>query len=164
MQGQIEQVRQHVPSSADLVPEPRQLRSRRTQERFIDAGWQILHSTPWENVSIAEISARAGRSIGVFYQRFGSKEDFLTYLLHRWLERGYADTDAALRDPAVGPEALIDLFLADAFDRIRRNRFLWRAALQRAATIPLRGSRSASSAPIASICSASGSARRAARR
>src|SRR5690606_14034595 len=73
-------------------------------------------------------------SVGAFYQRFGSKEDFLTVLMTRWLERGYADTDRAMRAHADGD--IIDRFLSDAADRINRNRFLWRAALGRAVDDP----------------------------
>lgn len=126
--------RPDIPDSNELIPEPRQQRSRETLERFIDAGWDILQTTPWENISIADIAARAGRSVGAFYQRFGSKEDFLSVLMTRWLERGYADTDRAMRERADGD--LIDRFLSDAADRISRNRFLWRAALGRAVDDP----------------------------
>lgn len=111
------------------LPEPQQRRSRQTQQSFVEAGWAIMQEQPWDSVSITEIAKRAQRSVGTFYQRFGSKADFLNVLLIRWLERGYA----MLNEPIDCPdgESLIRKFLADGLNSIRRNRFLWRAAMQR---------------------------------
>ena len=67
----------------DNLPRPRQSRSLKTQEGFIDAGWAIVRGQSWESISVTDIAKRAKRSVGVFYQRFGSKEDFLSVLLHR---------------------------------------------------------------------------------
>jgi AcrR family transcriptional regulator len=114
----------------DNLPRPRQSRSLQTQEGFIEAGWAIVREQAWESISVTDIAKRAKRSVGVFYQRFGSKEDFLSVLLHRWIESSFADPIFD-RDWA-SADALIDGYLADTFTRIRDNRFLWRAALQRA--------------------------------
>lgn len=114
----------------DNLPRPRQSRSLQTQEGFIEAGWAIVREQSWESISVTDIAKRAKRSVGVFYQRFGSKEDFLSVLLHRWIESSFADP-LFDRDWA-SADALIDGYLGDTFRRIRDNRFLWRAALQRA--------------------------------
>lgn len=116
------------------LPRPRQSRSLKTQESFIEAGWRIVRQQPWESVSITDIAKQAKRSVGAFYQRFGSKEDFLSVLLHRWLENSYADP--VLQREWNGASELIDRYLVDTFTRIRENRFLWRAALQRAINDP----------------------------
>jgi AcrR family transcriptional regulator len=116
------------------LPEPRQSRSLETQQLLIAAGRAILRDQPWETVSIGMIARQAGRSVGIFYQRFGSKDDFLTVLLKHWLDEAYA----YLRAPIGGATALalVDRYLTDSFDRIRNNRYLWRAALQRAMDNP----------------------------
>jgi AcrR family transcriptional regulator len=111
------------------LPEPQQTRSLKTQQSFVDAGWEILRTQSWENVSITAIAKKAGRSVGVFYQRFGSKEDFLTVLLNRWLETSYSSLNSW--PPAETGKELFHWYLRDAFERIRANRYLWRAALQR---------------------------------
>lgn len=111
------------------LPQPQQTRSFKTRQSFVDAGWEILRNQSWESVSITAIAKKAGRSVGVFYQRFGSKDDFLTVLLNRWLETGYASLNSW--PPSQTAAELIDWYLRDAFDRIRANRYLWRAALQR---------------------------------
>jgi len=114
----------------DNLPRPRQSRSLKTQEGFIEAGWAIVRGQSWESISVTDIAKRAKRSVGVFYQRFGSKEDFLSVLLHRWIESSFATT--LFDRPWESADALIDGYLTDTFTRIRDNRFLWRAALQRA--------------------------------
>ena len=111
------------------LPQPQQSRSFRTRQSFVDAGWDILRTQSWESVSITAIAKKAGRSVGVFYQRFGSKDDFLIVLLNRWLEVGYASLNGW--PPAQSASELIDWYLRDAFERIKANRYLWRAALQR---------------------------------
>lgn len=117
-------------AAIDLVlPQPQQSRSLKTQQSFVEAGWDILREQSWESISITAIAKRAGRSVGVFYQRFGSKNDFLTVLLNRWLETSYAAME--VWPAAQTPTALIDWFLSDSFERIKANRYLWRAALQR---------------------------------
>lgn len=111
------------------LPQPQQSRSFKTRQSFVDAGWEILRNQSWESVSITAIAKKARRSVGVFYQRFGSKDDFLTVLLNRWLETSYGSLNAW--PPAQSATELIHWYLRDAFDRIRANRYLWRAALQR---------------------------------
>src|SRR5690606_32519739 len=108
------------------LPKPRQSRSLETQEALIRAGWEIVRARPWETISVTGIARRARRSVGAFYQRFGSKEDFLSGLLHRWLEAGYSEQPPQREWES--EDALIDHYLTDGFARIRENRFLWRAA------------------------------------
>jgi len=116
------------------LPEPQQSRSLKTQQSFVEAGWEILRQQSWDSIAITSIAKRAGRSVGVFYQRFGSKDDFLTVLLNRWLEISYAGLEAS--PPVTTGRELIHWYLRDGFERIRDNRYLWRAALQRALDDP----------------------------
>ncbi len=132
--GMDQRARSALGAVVSELPQPRQTRSLKTQESFVEAGWEIVQRQPWDSISITDIAKRAKRSVGAFYQRFGSKEDFLSVLLHRWIEMGYAGT--VLSCEGDRPSDLIDAFLTDAFTRIRTNRFLWRAALQRAMNDP----------------------------
>jgi AcrR family transcriptional regulator len=116
------------------IPKPQQSRSMQTQQALIDAGWAILRETPWETVSIAMIAQRAERSVGVFYQRFRSKEDFLTVLINLWLAGGYERFEAP-RQPAA-PLVVIDRNLDGLYERVCSHRYFWRAALQRAMDDP----------------------------
>lgn len=111
------------------LPEPRQSRSRETRDGLIEAGWQIVREQPWETISVTDIAKRAKRSVGAFYQRFGSKEDFLSVLFHRWIETRHDEQFFAR--PWRSPAELVDGYLDDTFTHIRDQRFLWRVALQR---------------------------------
>jgi AcrR family transcriptional regulator len=59
---------------------PRQMRSRRTEERILAAAGELLAEKPFDQLSVAEIALRAHVSVGGFYARFRSKEDVLLRL------------------------------------------------------------------------------------
>ena len=122
-------------SSGDKeVPEPRQERSRETAGKFIAAAMELLREKTFGELSVAELAKAAGRSVGVFYQRFGSKDDFLDVLLTAFFESSYAWR----RDfvPVGSMEDVYCAFLERGFLDLRSNRNLWHAALERAALDP----------------------------
>jgi len=122
------------PPSGGARPAPSQDRSRLTAERFLTAALKLLESKTFEALSVADIAREAGRSVGAFYQRFGSKDDFLTVLLTAYFERREAECLQVLA--RAGDETLIEAVLADNFAAIMRNRNLWHAALRRSAQDP----------------------------
>jgi len=63
---------------------PVQARSRETLERIVEAAAALLQVRPFEQVSIREITQRAGCPTGSFYARFKSKDDLLPYLYERY--------------------------------------------------------------------------------
>ena len=109
-------------------------RSRLTAERFLAAALTLLESKTFEALSVADLAKEAGRSVGAFYQRFGSKDDFLTVLLTAYFERGEAETARVLSEGK--DEAVVEALLAENFAAIMRNRNLWHAALRRSAEDP----------------------------
>jgi AcrR family transcriptional regulator len=56
------------------MPEPKQARSRETQERIVKAALELVAERGREGPSVPEIANRAGVSIGAFYGRFPTKE------------------------------------------------------------------------------------------
>ncbi|HVS16395.1 MAG TPA: TetR/AcrR family transcriptional regulator [Thermoanaerobaculia bacterium] len=62
------------------VKTPRQARSRRSLDRILDATRELLEDRSFDQISIAEIVARAGSSVGVFYSRFADKQALLDCL------------------------------------------------------------------------------------
>jgi AcrR family transcriptional regulator len=60
----------------------RQARSRENEERILRAVRELLEQKPFDQLSIAEIAARAGVSVGGFYARFPSKDDALHELAY----------------------------------------------------------------------------------
>ena len=115
-------------------PAPSQDRSRLTAERFFEAALKLLETSTFEALSVAEIAREAGRSVGAFYQRYGSKDDFLTVLLNDYFERGEVESDRLLADGK--DERVLDALLAENFAALMRNRNLWHAALRRSAHEP----------------------------
>jgi len=122
------------PPSGAVRPAPSQDRSRRTAERFLDAAFKLLESKTFDELSVADLAREAGRSVGAFYQRFGSKDDFLVVLLVAYFETretSFAKILAEAKD--VG---LVETVLTDNFTSIMHNRNLWHAALRRSAQAP----------------------------
>jgi AcrR family transcriptional regulator len=56
------------------MPEPKQARSRETQERIVKAALELVAERGREGPSVPEIAQRAGVSVGAFYGRFPTKE------------------------------------------------------------------------------------------
>jgi AcrR family transcriptional regulator len=56
------------------MPEPKQGRSRETQERIVRAALELVAEKGREGPTVPEIAGRAGVSVGAFYGRFPTKE------------------------------------------------------------------------------------------
>jgi len=62
------------------VRAPKQDRSRRTLRRLVDATLELFEEKNFDEIGVAEISQRAGSSVGAFYSRFNDKEALLEHL------------------------------------------------------------------------------------
>ena len=122
------------PASGSTRPAPSQDRSRKTAERFLDAAFKLLESKTFDELSVADLAREAGRSVGAFYQRFGSKDDFLVVLLVTYFESRELGTAQVLADGR--DEGVVEAVLTDNFQSIMRNRNLWHAALRKSAQAP----------------------------
>ncbi|WP_394131008.1 TetR/AcrR family transcriptional regulator [Shewanella maritima] len=65
-------------SAVDLTP--KQQRSQRTHEKFLNALQQALETKYFEHISIKELAEGAEVSVGTFYRRFENKEALLPLL------------------------------------------------------------------------------------
>jgi len=65
----------------DVPRRPVQDRSRAATERMIAAGKHLLTTRDFDLISIRDIAGEAGTSIGSFYHRFGTKEDYFRFLI-----------------------------------------------------------------------------------
>lgn len=116
------------------LPEPMQKRSRETANRFVAAAMDLLRTRTYAELSIADLARAAGRSVGVFYQRFTSKDDFLNMLLSAFFDESIK---WRARIPVQGtPTETYRHYLQLTFQRLMENRNLWHAALQRSAVDP----------------------------
>lgn len=76
-----------APRGVASVPPPKQARSQRTLERLLDAAEQLIVEQGAVDVSVPDIVARAGSSVGGFYARFKDKDALLCALEERFLEQ-----------------------------------------------------------------------------
>ena len=107
---------------------PQQQRSRVTTQHFVKAAMKLLEKQTYAELSVVELAKTAKRSVGTFYQRFGSKEEFLKVLITEFLETGVGE-EAATRWEGRTAADIFAKFLGDSYYRILKNRNLWHAAL-----------------------------------
>ncbi|MEN8376349.1 MAG: helix-turn-helix domain-containing protein [Gemmatimonadota bacterium] len=89
---------------------PTQKRSRRTYEALLEAARETLAETSFDDATLAEISRRAGVTVGAFYGRFGGKDALLRHLEEQTYEAAerlvqataLATRSAGLREAAAG--------------------------------------------------------------
>jgi AcrR family transcriptional regulator len=110
---------------ADLGTRPTQQRSRRSAERALDASLMLLEENGFDGFTVADVSRRAGVSVGAIYARFGNKESLLRTVHGRAMD-GMSREYVARTGPD-GPgarhlrEAVVDAveMVAVIFDRHR---------------------------------------------
>jgi len=122
------------PSLDGALPAVRQGRSRITAERFVEAALDLLQTRTFDELSVADLARRAERSVGAFYQRFGSKDDFLASLLTTYMSTRERSAERLLRDGR--DEGVLEAMLTDNYEALMRNRNLWHAALRKSAADP----------------------------
>jgi AcrR family transcriptional regulator len=65
---------------------PQQARSRETLDRFLAAIEELLADRSFDELTVADIAARADRTVGSFYGRFSDKDAALRSLHARYLD------------------------------------------------------------------------------
>ena len=70
----------------DLPPEPRQERSRRTQDAVVAAALGLFAEHGYDGTSMADIAARAGVAVGAVYRHYRTKRQLLLVLVDRMIE------------------------------------------------------------------------------
>ena len=68
------------------VRPPKQRRSRESYERVLDAAHALLEENGFEGLTVQEVAARSGVSVGAIYERFGNKESLLRDVHARLME------------------------------------------------------------------------------
>ena len=112
----------------------RQKRGRKTYDALISTAFNLLEDREFESITIAELSSKAGYSVGAFYSRFHSKDEFFDAMIARHVQDR---RNTQLRLFETLPD---DLFVSKLIENIvkyywNRRRF-WRAALMRSVRDP----------------------------
>jgi AcrR family transcriptional regulator len=148
-----------VAAGVDGVHPAHQDRSRAKQDALITSGIRMLSERDYNSLSIAELTAANGVSVGAFYARFSGKDAFFNALQ----QQVFADVAARARDryapdawAVADARAVLDDFIAFFLGLVRRHRGVIFAAMQHeaahpAAWTPVRKSGAAIAAPFASV-------------
>lgn len=107
----------------------KQERGHITYDALIEAGFKLLVERDIEDISIFELARVAGYSVGAFYARFRSKDEFFDALIERHLERR-TDTQKRLVE-TLPREALVPDLISNIVDYYWNNHVFWSAVLRR---------------------------------
>jgi AcrR family transcriptional regulator len=107
----------------------KQERGKVTYDALIEAGFRLLARHELQDISIADLASEAGYSVGAFYARFRSKDEFFDALIDRHLE---IRTDTQIQLFATLPlESLPEQLLQNVVGYYWENQNFWRAVLAR---------------------------------
>lgn len=112
------------------VHTPKQARSRQTLDRILDAAERLLAERPFEEITVGEIVAEAGSSVGSFYARFPSKEALVPALYERRYDPAVLERMRRARRDLAERFASLEVVIGEAAARMvahyRRDRWLLR--------------------------------------
>ncbi len=112
----------------------RQKRSQKTYDALIVTTFKLLERRELDEISIAELSQKAGYSVGAFYARFRSKDELFDALVaHHIEDRRAARAKLFQTEPDV---SLIHALVSETVDYYWHRRRFWRAALIRSIRDP----------------------------
>ena len=112
----------------------RQRRGHKTYHALIATGFKLLEKQELEAITIAELAQAAGYSVGAFYSRFHSKDEFFEALIAQHLEERTRTRERLL---ATGSDAtLVKVLMDDLVNYYWKRRRFWRAALMRSIRDP----------------------------
>ena len=107
----------------------KQERSKVTYDALINAGFKLLEVSDLQDISIAELAREAGYSVGAFYARFRSKDEFFDALIAQHLDNR---TQAQLTLYTTLPRAtLVSELMHNIVNYYWEHRKFWRAVLAR---------------------------------
>jgi AcrR family transcriptional regulator len=121
-------------SLATALP-AKQMRSRKTRDALIAAGWKLMSRTPWDEVTISDLVKVAGVSVGSFYTRFADKDAYFESLAAEWVVRRGEERIQKLELMGKDQDYLSETIL-DTYRTTLKNQHFWRAALVRGAAHP----------------------------
>ena len=136
-----------VTGNAASVQPPQQERSRASFERVLQAATSLLEEEGYDGFTLAEVSKRAGVSIGSIYARVKSKDDLFYVIQDRYMTR--TEDRPLLRDPeawsALSSHGLIVAVVHELGEIFKQNERLLRVFMHRGIVDPVVATRSSAS-------------------
>ncbi len=93
-------------ANADGFCVPQQARSRATLDRIVRATQELLETKTFDEITVSEIVARAGSSVGAFYARFPDKAVLLDHLDELYARR-IMEIGKAVAEERANPNATL---------------------------------------------------------
>jgi AcrR family transcriptional regulator len=112
----------------------RQKRGRRTYERLMETAFELLEDSDLEGITIAGLTRAAGYSVGAFYARFRSKDEFFEAMLAEHVAERIQIRNRLFQ--TLADDELVKALMEDLVTSYWRRRRFWRAALIRGAHDP----------------------------
>jgi len=112
----------------------KQKRGHRTYNTLISTGFKLLEKKDLEKISVAELSREAGYSVGAFYARFHSKDEFFEALVHEHL-RNRTETLKELY-ASIPREKLAENLIENMANYYWEHRQFWRTVLVKSTRNP----------------------------
>ena len=125
-----------MPSANVLAAEQRirQKRGQITYDALIETCFDLLQEKDFDEISIADLSQKAGYSVGAFYARFRSKDELFDAMVMRHLDGRRKVRSSQFAEGA--PSTLIHDVLEETVNYYWGRRRFWRAALIRSMREP----------------------------
>lgn len=112
----------------------KQQRGHLTYDALVNTGFKLLEKKDLEKISVAELSKEAGYSVGAFYARFHSKDEFFEALVHEHLRiRTNTLKDLYANIPR---DTLVEDLIKNMADYYWEHRQFWRTVLVKSARDP----------------------------
>lgn len=112
----------------------RQKRGQLTYDTLIGTAFELLEEQEFDAVTIADLTSKAGYSVGAFYAQFKSKDELLEAMVERHLEER-SKTRVRLIGDLTNERPVTELVANTVRYYWKRRRF-WRAALVRSMRDP----------------------------
>ena len=112
----------------------KQNRSKKTYDALITTGFRLLKKQEFDSITVAELSKSAGYSVGAFYARFRSKDEFFDAMVVHHLKS--RDATLVRLFAKLHNDDLIDKLIKNIVHYFLVNHRFWRAALVRSMRDP----------------------------
>jgi AcrR family transcriptional regulator len=112
----------------------KQKRGRKTYDALVATGFMLLEKRELDSITVAELAQAAGYSVGAFYARFQSKDEFFDALIGHHLQERTRRRERLFA--TLAEDVWIKEMIADTVYTYWKRRRFWRAALIRSAQDP----------------------------
>lgn len=120
----------YVSSTATSSKPARTIKQKRGQKTFdalMQSGMELLNNRDFSQFSVEKLTQQAGYSVGTFYTRFRSKDEFLDALLDQHLQHRMDIADDILNQAP--REKLARQLITSIFNFYHDHRWFWRYIL-----------------------------------